>query len=304
MNNNILTEKYRPKNFAEVVGVKDLDRLSSLISNPQDIPNLLFYGPAGVGKTSVAKIIINKLKPIDYIKINGSDTTGVDTIRERVYNFMSSMSSQKDKPKIVWIEEFDFMSKSSFAALRSMIEQFITNARFIVTINYLHKIPEPIQSRFTTVEFKKPKDEEIFVRLREICNIEKINVTNDTLKELISQGRGDIRTIINNLQQLSANETKTVTTLDLTRLGNLTTEIYNMLLAKEWSKIRYEIPNKYPDYNKLLVELEEMFFNSKIEIHIKAKITEIISTGLFEMSFSFDKNICFAAVCSRIIKEL
>ncbi len=101
------------------------------------------------------KIIIKELQPIDYIKINGSDTTGVDTIRERVYNFITSMSTTQGKPKIVWIEEFDYMSQNAFAALRSMMEQYMSNARFICTCNYINKIPEPIQSRFTTVEFSK-----------------------------------------------------------------------------------------------------------------------------------------------------
>ena len=90
---------------------------------------------------------------------------------------MTSMSSQPDKPKLVWIEEFDFMSGASFAILRSMMEQYVKNARFIVTLNYINKIPEPIQSRFNVIEFHKPKDLEIFKRVRIICNIENIVVS-------------------------------------------------------------------------------------------------------------------------------
>ena len=75
-------------------------------------------------------------------------------------------------------------------------------------------------------------------------------------------------------------------------------------MSKQWTKIRYEIPNRYPDYNNLIVELEDIFFKSNLETTKKAKITEIISNGLFEMSFSFDHNICFSAICSKIIKEL
>lgn len=299
-----LSEKYRPKTFADVVGVKDLDNITSLISDPTTMPNLLFYGPAGVGKTSVAKIILNTLKPIDFIKINGSDTTGVDTIREHVYNFITSMSSQPNKPKIVWIEEFDYMSANAFAALRSMIEQYVSNARFICTCNYINKIPEPIQSRFTTVEFVKATTEEILPRILEIVNTEKIVVEITTLTKIIVNGRGDIRTILNNIQQLSSNVDKTIIGADLSSLNNLTDEIYSLLIGKSWTKIRYDIPNRNPDYEKLLAELEDKFFRSDIEVSKKAKITEIISTGLFEMSFSFDKNIAFAAVCSRIIKEI
>ena len=297
-------ETYRPKNFTEVIGIKDLDRLVTLIETPREMPNLLFYGPAGTGKTSVAKIIIDTLAPIDYIRINGSDTTGVDTIRELVYNFMTSMSSQKDKPKIVWIEEFDYMSANAFAALRSMIEQYMKNARFICTCNYIQKIPEPIQSRFSMFEFKKPEDSFIFVRMRDICDMEGIQVTDEVLKEIVVNGRGDLRTTLNNIQQLSANKLKVISALDLAKLGDLAKEVFTLIMAIEWSKIRYEIPKRYPDYNKLLIELEELFFNSGLPVGTKAKITELISTGLFEMSFSFDNAICFSAVCSRIIKEI
>ena len=108
MNKLPLIEKTRPKEFDELVGIDKLDRIKALISNPADMPNLLFYGPAGTGKTTTAKIILEKLKPIDFIRINGSDTTGVDTIRERVYNFITSKSTNAGKPKIIWIEEFDY----------------------------------------------------------------------------------------------------------------------------------------------------------------------------------------------------
>jgi len=299
-----LIEKYRPKTFDEVVGISDMARLKTMIADPASMPNMLFYGPAGTGKTTVAKIIINALKPVDYIKINGSDTTGVDTIRDKVYSFMTSMSSVKDKPKIVWIEEFDFMSQNAFAALRSMIEQYMVNARFICTCNYLRKIPEPIQSRFAPVEFKKHTPVEVMNRVRHICNEEKITVAQDVLQEIVVKGNGDIRTIINSIQRFSANPEKTISAMSLAKMGDTADEIYKLLNERKWSEIRYNIINTNPDYNKLLVDLEDKFFNSDLPLLKRAAITEIISTGLYEMSFSFDVNICFAATCSKIIKAL
>lgn len=297
------TEKYRPKEFSDVVGA-DVTSLSNLIQSPEQFPNLLFHGPAGTGKTTVAKIILDKLQPIDYIKINGSDTTGVDTIRDKVYGFMTSMSSVKGKPKIVWIEEFDFMSQNAFAALRSMMEQYVSNARFICTCNYLKKIPEPILSRFTSVEFSKPDLVGIMNRMRTICAEEKITVDQDILQEIVLNGNGDLRTIINDIQRFSSNPNRRITALSLSKLGDIADEVYKLLLDSKWTDIRYEIPNRNPDYNKLLVDLENKFFNSELPTDKKARITEIISDGLYEMSFSFDTNICFAATCSRIIKEL
>ena len=168
-------EKYRPLSFGEVIG--DTSIFEGIIKNPTNMPNMLLWGPQGTGKSTVAKIILEHLKPIDIMRLNGSDTTGVDTIRDKVFNFMTGMSSIKGKPKVVWIEEFDFMSASAYAALRSMMEQYMKNARFICTVNYLNKIPEPIRSRFSLFEFKKCTDyQEIEARLIYICNKEGITI--------------------------------------------------------------------------------------------------------------------------------
>jgi len=297
-------EKYRPKTFDEIVGVSELDKIKNLISDVNNMPNLMFVGPAGVGKTSAVKVILKELSPINYLRINGSDTTGVDTIRDKVYNFVTSKSTEPNKPRIVWIEEFDYMSGNAFAALRSMIEQFISNARFIVTLNYINKIPEPIQSRFTVIHFEKPKEADVFDRIKQISELEKIKCTDEVLSQIIKTSNGDMRTIVNNLQRLSANDGKEITTLSLVKLDSLANHVYKLILEKKWSTIRYDIPDEHPDYEDLLVKLEDLFFDSEIETSKKAAITEIISNSLYEMSFSFNKDICFAACCSKIIKAI
>ena len=301
-----LSERFRPSTFGEVVGVKDIEKLQSFVSNPSDMPNILMWGPQGTGKTTCAKIMIKELSPVDYIKINGSDTTGVDNIRERVYSFISSMSSNPGKPKIVWIEECDFLSLSAWAALRSMIEQYMKNARFICTCNYINKIPEPIQSRFTCIEFKRANDEEIYKRARFICDTEKISVDDGLLFTIVKNCHGDIRTVVNTIQTSSSNDKKEIT-LDKVAgflTGSIAAQTKEMLEAGEWTKIRYEIPKLSPDYNQVLVELETLFFESDLETSKRAKINECIATGLYEMSFSFNHDIAFAAVCYRIIKIL
>ena len=299
-----LIEKYRPKDFSEVIGVKDLVTLKTIIEKPMEMPNLLFFGPPGTGKTTCAKIIIDMLKPIDVLRINGSDTTGVDTIRETVYNFITSKSSVGGKPKLIWIEEFDYMSANAFAALRAMIEQYVRNGRFLCTCNYLHKIPEPIQSRFTLIEFTTPNKNELINRLKFIVEKEEIKTTDLILTMIVNISKGDIRTSINTLQRLSSNPDKKITMMELKELELISQEAYKLIRAKEWSKIRYEIPNRHPDYDKLLVDLEDMFFKSDLPVKTKAEITEIISTGQMEMGLSFDPNICFAAIASRIMKVL
>ena len=292
-----LCELYRPTEFAEVIGVRAKEKIETLIAEPNDMPNILLYGPQGTGKTTCAKIMIEKLKPIDVLRINGSDTTGVDTVREKVFNFITAMSSVPNKPRLVWIEEFDFMSANAFAALRSMIEQYMKNARFICTANYINKIPEPIQSRFSLVEFDKISMSDIIIRLKQIVAKDEIEVKEGFLTALALHARGDMRQAINLLQ---TNKDEGYFKAE----NSLVTEVHDLLMEGNWSKLRYEIPNKYPDYNNLLVDLDDMFFESDIPMSKKADINDVISTGLAEMSLSFNADICFSAVCSRIIRAI
>ena len=299
-----LSEKWRPKEFNEVIGVVRIEEIKKIVSDPMSMPNLLFFGTPGVGKTTVAKIVLDKLSPIDVLKINGSDTTGVDNIRDKVYNFMSSMSSERDKPKIVWIEEADFLSQAAFAALRGMIEQFVKNARFICTCNYISKIPDAIKSRFSVIEFEKPTNDEMLSRLKTICAEEKIIASDDAINKIIKTARGDMRTCVNMVQQLSANGFRTISETAVEDFNTLSKEIYDLIIDGKWTKIRYEIPNKHPDYDILLVELAELFSDSDLSVAKKAEIIELISDGQVDMNWSFDKHICFSAISSRIMKTL
>lgn len=301
-----LVEIYRPKDFVEVINTTDIESIKELIKTPNEMPSLLFYGPQGTGKSTVAKIIINQLKPIDVLRINGSDTTGVDTIRDKVYNFMISMSSVPDKPKLIWIEEFDFMSASAYAALRAMMEQYMKNARFIVTCNYLNKIPEPILSRFTPFQFTKPKDfQEAEARLKTICDKEGIIYEKDSsiFLDLLNKYSGDLRSCINHIQKVSTNKEKILFNLDTET--DITKQVYELLLAKQWSKIRYEICSQSPNYIDILIQLDDLFFkDEKIDLIKKAEINLIIADGLAVYNDSFDKNILFSAICYKIIKTI
>lgn len=299
-----LNEKYRPKTFDEVIGVNRLEEIKHLISSPMDMPNLLFIGNPGLGKTTVARIIINELQPIDVLRLNGSDTTGVDTIRDKVYNFMTGMSSQKDKPKIIWIEEFDFMSQPAQAALRGMIEQFVKNARFICTANYLAKITDPIRSRFNIIEFEKPTDAEIKERLKFVCESEDIKASDESLNKIIKSSRGDLRTAINMVQQLSANGFKTISEVGVDNFNTVSKEVYEWIKNNKWSNIRYELPNKHPDYEVLLVDLADIISESDLPTIKKAEAIEIISDGQVNLSLSFNSDISFCATASKLMKAL
>jgi DNA polymerase III delta prime subunit len=298
-----LIEAYRPKTFEEVIGVEHLSILDEIVKKPMEMPNLLFYGPQGTGKTTVAKIILEKLNPVDVLKLNGSSKQdrNIETFSKRVLDFASSKSSTEGKPKIIFIDEGDNLTPEAFESLRGTIERVIKNARFILTGNYLTKIPEPIQSRFSLFEFTKPKTEEILPRIKFICEQEQIRTTEEILKSIIEKNQGDIRGTINEIQQLSSNDAKVILDSVTLMYKTLSEEAFDLIMKGDWNKVRNEIPIKRPDYNKLLVEICNLFFKSDIETGLLMKATEIISEGLAEMSLSFSKDICFAAICSRLI---
>ena len=190
------------------------------------------------------------------------------------------------------------MSASSFAALRSMIEQYLKNTRYVCTCNYLHKIPEPIQSRFTCIEFERLNFDETkgFVSL--VAQEEGIWLPEPIIEEIVKKSNGDLRTALNLLQRVG------ITKESIHDISPLAEQVFGLINAGSWSKLRKEIPLLNPDYTALLVELEQMIYDSDLGIDKKAIATEIIAQTLFEMASSFDMDIAFAACCSKLIKGI
>ena len=215
-----------------------------------------------------------------------------------------SLKKKKEyKDKIVWIEEFDNMSFESYKALRALIEQYMRNARFICTANYINKIPEEIQSRFTLYEFTNLSLENIYPRAEHICKEEGITFDEESLKLLIKNARGDLRSVIKNLQKVYYDD-KNLTKEKVLNMTSDTDIVYDKLISGEWSYLRFELPKMNLDYNDLLVFLANKFFNSDYDISVRASINDIIAKGQVDMAFSFDKDICISAIFYRIIKVL
>ena len=173
-------EKYRPQNLKELIVPQ---RIRNIFEKGV-VQSMLLYGTAGIGKTSAAKAICKQFGH-NTLYLNMSETTGVDTIRETIMEFAMNQSVlHYDKPiKVVIMDEMDGMSGPAYAALRATMEKCSVNTRFIGTCNYIEKIPDPIQSRFTTIDFNFTSDEMKEVqagqmrRVIEICKKEGINIT-------------------------------------------------------------------------------------------------------------------------------
>lgn len=195
LHNKILVEKYRPKSFEEVIS-DNKTLIINHLKNPKQTPSFIFYSNSpGTGKTSMAKVVINYLG-CDAIFINSSDERGIDTIREKVSNFASSLSSNPNTKRCVFLDESDSLTKVAQDSLRATMEEFSDNCFFIFACNDLSKIIDPIQSRCVLVPFNKPNKPDIISRIEYICEEEGIKANEEDILKLVNQYYPDMRTMI------------------------------------------------------------------------------------------------------------
>ena len=194
---NLWVEKYRPQSLEEYVGNEVIKNKISDYLNQGSIQNLLLHGVASTGKTTLAKLITNNLN-CDLLYINASDERGIDTIREKIIPFASSMGF--GDIKIVILDEADYITPQAQATLRNTMESFSGNTRFILTCNYLERIISPLQSRCQTLEIKPPSKQDVAYRCVDICKEEKVDIDNIALKTIVNAYYPDIRKTINTIQ--------------------------------------------------------------------------------------------------------
>jgi replication factor C small subunit len=199
----IWIEKYRPERLSDVRGHDDIvARLQSYIDQ-DDLPHLLFSGPAGVGKTTAATAIAREVYGEDwrgnFLELNASDERGIDVVRDRIKSFARSSFGGFDY-RIIFLDEADSLTSDAQSALRRTMEQFSDNTRFILSCNYSSEIIDPIQSRCAVFRFTPLPDEAVAAEVTDIAAAEGIELTEDGLDALVYAADGDMRRAINSLQ--------------------------------------------------------------------------------------------------------
>jgi DNA polymerase III delta prime subunit len=198
MSNTLWVEKYRPSNLDTYIGNEHLKDKVSVYLESGDLPHLLLYGKAGTGKTTLAKILVKNIE-CDYLYINASDENNVDTVRNKVKNFASTMGF-KDY-KIIILDECDYITPNAQAALRNLMETFSKHCRFILTCNFVERIIDPIQSRCQSFQIIPPSKKEVAKHIHNILLKENVMSDMKDLKVLIDSGYPDIRRVINSAQR-------------------------------------------------------------------------------------------------------
>ncbi len=296
MNEDLLTEKYRPQTLDDLIiddGVKNIIR-----NFGKDIPNLLITGIQGTGKTSLARIIANDILKCDYLYINASDESGVDTIREKVIGFAQTKSFDGGM-KIIILDESDGISKMAQGILRNVMESYSSTTRFILTGNYKHRIIPALQSRCQSLTLHTSL-KDVTRRCLEILKKECIEIPNDQKKPLVALIKShypDIRKCINELEKYSKSGVLSIETKkDTNQVMDL---IYTNLKSGDTLKTRkFLIENEElfdSDHESLLKDLLNYFYDLSIDDTTKKQAILIIAESLFKMMSVTDREICAIA---------
>ena len=294
---DLFVEKYRPHNLDNFIGDSTVrDKVQEYI-NEGTLQNLLLFGPAGTGKTSLAKLIVKQLEA-DYLYINASDERGIDTIRDKIVPFASSIGF--NGLKIIILDESDYLTPQAQATLRNVIETFNNSCRFIFTCNYLDRIISPLQSRCVAFGIIPPSKKEVGQHILQICEKEKINYTKEDLGQIILTHYPDIRKILNTVQG-SVKGGKLI--LDSKSLVN--TDFENKVVAALKNKA------KLNNIRQIIADSGAQQFESLFRClydNVEEYTTNIgdaiiiISQYQYEYSFVVDKEICVAAMLNKLLK--
>ena len=297
---SLFVEKYRPSSLENYVGNEHLKTTISRYLEQNDIQNLIFYGQAGGGKTTLAKLIVNNLN-CDYLYINASDERGIETIRDKVSGFASVASF---KPlKVVILDEADFLTIQAQASLRNVIETFSRTTRFIMTCNFVERIIDPLQSRCQVIKIVPPSKSEVAKHLAWILEKEVISYTLDDIKTIVNQYYPDLRKCINTIQLNSKDSTLKLDNSILVSSNYIDKVIDELKKSKPYfNNIRQTIADSnvedFDELFKALYERASEFLPNK-----EGTVAMLVNDHQYKANFRIDKEINTMSLIQNLINN-
>ncbi|NDH81233.1 MAG: AAA family ATPase [Actinobacteria bacterium] len=308
MNEVLWVEKYRPHKISDCILPDEYKSTFQSYVDRKEIPHLLLCGGPGTGKTTVARALCDEIG-CDYLMINGSDESGIDTFRVKIKNYASSMSLDGGK-KVIIIDEADYLNPNSTQpAMRAAMEEFAHNCTFIMTCNYKNRIIEPLHSRCAVIEFKlrkedKPKMAMAFMkRASEILNVEKIPFDKAVLAEVVKKHFPDYRRVLNELQRYSVSgkiDTGILTSIADVSLNDLVTSLkdQNFSAMRKWvADFGSDDPAKI--YRKIYDSLYDILDKSTIPNAVL-----ILAKYQYQSAFVADQELNMVACLTEMMVEV
>lgn len=299
-------EKYRPQSIDDCILPESLKKTFKEYIAQGELPTFLFSGTAGVGKTTVAKALCNEIGA-EFIMINGSDEgRSIDILRTTIKSFASTVSLT-DAKKVVIIDEADYMNAQSVQpALRSMIEEFSSNCRFIFTCNFKNRIIEPLHSRSAVIEFKIDSGEkqqiaaQFFKRVTQILKNEEIEFDPKVVAELVTKHFPDYRRILNELQRYSVSGK-----IDSGILVNMSEESFkglvNLMKDKNFTEVRkWVAKNSDADTTSLFRELYDTA-TQYVEVNSIPQLVLILADYQYKAAFVADHELNIMAALTEVM---
>ena len=304
MEQMLFTEKYRPKTIQDCILPDRLKKPFQEYVNQKTIPNLLLAGGPGIGKTTVAKAMCNEVG-CDFLIINGSDESGIDTFRTKIKNYASSMSLAGGR-KVIIIDEADYLNPNSTQpALRNAIEEFAGNCSFIFTCNYKNRIIEPLHSRCAVVEFNLKNGEkakmaaQFFKRIQTILQSEKIDYDEPVIAELVKKHFPDFRRVLNELQRYS--QFGKIDTGILAQIANVNiNEVVKYIKEKDFTSLRKWVATGDYDSNTVFRQIYDALYDIMKPGSIPQAVL-ILADYQYKQAFVADSEINLVACLTEIM---
>jgi replication factor C small subunit len=282
----IWTEKYRPKTLDEIVGQEEIVKRLKGFAEKGSIPNLLFAGMQGTGKTTAAHALVREIfgNKDNFVELNASDERGIDTIRIKIKDFARTMPIGEAKFKVILLDEADALTKDAQQALRRTMENYSETCRFILDCNYSSKIIEPIQSRCVIFRFKPLTEKDVEEYLNRISKGEKLTIDKNAVEAIFKECKGDLRKATNILQACASIDKKINEDVVLQVIGKAKTKDIEELL-------NFALEGKF-------LKAREKLFDLMINQGVSAEdLLKQIYSGIYELDISDNDKI-------RIIKLL